>query len=354
MKVNTQRKIFDCDIHQTFRHQSELFPYLHRRFVKRIEKNGLGYPPSPYTSPLDYKRKDSLPPSGPAGSDRSFLKKQLLEEMGIERGILNGSGIIAASYIPEIEYPAHLVRAYNLWLIEEWLEKEDVFYGSLHIALQNVEESVAMIKELGKHEKIVQVIVPAMTPLPIAHAYYKPILKAIQEMDLTLAFHLWQPSILTHSSTPIGNPALYLEWKTQSGLPLISQMLNMILNGVFVEFPDLRCVLLEGGYSWLIYFKHRMDQLYKSFRQEAAWLTEKPSYYLMRNCRFSTQPLEEFDAKYSKSLFEAFDADDLLMFASDYPHWDGDSPNQIDKLLNTGNTDKILYQNAMSFYKIKN
>lgn len=353
MAALTDLKIFDCDIHQTFANQKELYPYLSENALKRVKASGLGYPRSPYHTQLSYKRKDASPgPGVTAGSDKAFLKKQLFDELGVKGGILNGSGVIATSYMPEIEFPLQLVRAYNQWMINEWIDMEDCFYGSLHIALQDPEGSAQMIREFGAHPKIVQVIIPAMTPLPIGHVAYQPILRAIEDTGLILAFHIWQPFITTQTSTPIGNPSTYLEWKTLSGLPLMSQLVHMILSGVFVEYPNLKCVYLEGGYSWMVYFKHRMEQLYKSFRSEVSWLKESPNYYLHKHCRFGTQPLEELESDATREILTSFGAEDLLVFTSDYPHWDADNPIQAPRLLKGMDLEKIMGKNALDFYGI--
>ena len=312
MPRNSQPFIFDCDIHQTFQDQSALYPYLSEKTKKRVMESRLGYPSATYHSPAGYRRLDSIPPNGVAGSDKPFLKSQLFQEMGISAGILNGSGIIGVSNMPEMEYPHELAKAYNNWMISEWLDKDDCFYGSLHIALQNVEESAAMIRDLGSHSKIVQVILPAGTAMPISHKNYAPILQACNDMELAIALHIWQPSVMNNVCTPIGNPNLYAEWRTLAGMPHMAQLVNVIYNGVFVTYPKLKIMFLEAGYTWLIYFLNRMEQMYKSLRAEMPWLEHPPIHYVKKHCRFSTQPLEELNISSSPELFEAFCADELL------------------------------------------
>ncbi len=345
--------IFDADIHQTFKDQSVLYPYLSDRNVDRVKKNGLGYPQAPYYSTAGYKRSDATPPNGVAGSDIAFLKNQLFNEMGISYGVLNGSGILGVSHMQEIEYPHLLAQAYNKWLIDEWLEKEDRMYGSMHIALQNVEASVDMIRELGAHPKILQVLLPSITPLNISHSNYRPILKAIAEMNLKLAFHIWQPAISTGAITPMGNPSLYYSYRSQIVFSLISQMHSLILDGVFDEFPSLKCVFVECGYSWLIYFKNRLKQLYPSLRTEIPWLKNDPSYYIKHHCRFTCQPVEELNPAYRNAILNDINAHDTLLYSSDYPHWDADNPSHAMKHLPSEFHDNIMGLNALKLYGIE-
>ena len=344
--------IFDADIHQTFVNQEALYPYLSDRYVDRIRKNGLGYPRSPYFSIAGYKRKDAVPENGVAGSDIDFLRKHLFEDMGVSYGVLNGSGILGVSQMLEIEYPHHLAYAYNKWLIDAWLDKEPRFYGSMHIAIQNPDAAVEMIREIGAHPKIVQVLLPVIIPLEISHPAYRPVLKAIAEMGLTLAFHIWQPAVSTGNMTAMGNPNLYYSYRSQIASSNVTQMHSLILDGVFEEIPELKCVFVEGGYSWLVYFKNRLKQLYPSLRAEVPWLTHDPSYYIENNCRFTCQPVEELNPIYRDAILKDISAQDILLYSSDYPHWDADNPSHAMKHLPAEFHENIMGKNALKLYGI--
>ena len=347
-------KIFDCDIHQTYSHQAELYPYLEEPYLTRIKKSGLGYPPSPYISPIGYKRPEAKPEEGTAGSDLNFLAGQIFGDFGIDKAVLNGHGIFSVSYILETDFPVALARAYNLWMIEEWLNKDNRLYGSLHIAMQNPPETAKMIRELGGHPQVIQVIVPSQTTLPITHKFYDPILRAISDMDLVLAFHTWQPSVMTPPATPLGNPTSYIEWRTLAGFPSIAQMVTAVMSGLFIEYPNLKCLFLEGGFSWLPYHLWRMDQLYKSFRSEVPWLKMMPSEYITKHCTFGTQPIEEpTDNNHLSEIIDMIHGNKSLVYASDYPHWDADEPKFAAKHIPNEYHEDIFYNNAMALYGLE-
>ncbi len=345
-------QIIDCDIHQTYRTQEELYPYLSNSALERVKKSGLGYSMPTYHSPIGYKRRDADPSSGTAGSDRAFLIRQLFDENDVNYGILNGSGIIGISQMAEYEFPHQLAEAYNRWLIEEWLSKDSRFYGSMHIAIQNPKESAKMIREIGKHDQIIQVIIPSMVPNSLSHPSMRPILKAISDMNLAIGLHIWQPTATTNVATPLGNPMTYFEWRTLAGLANMTHLVNFIVTGIFEEFPDLRVTLVESGYSWLIYFKHRLNQLYKSLRAETPWLKKSPEYYLHKNIRLTTQPVEEIDVEELEPVFRSFDADKLILFSSDYPHWDADYPSFTKKYIPLPFHKDIFFNNANEFFKL--
>ena len=60
-------------------------------------------------------------------------------------------------------------------------------------------------------------------------------------------------------------------------------------------------------------------------------LKRPPSEYI-REMYFTSQPLERSNLKLTEATFEAIDAKNQLLFASDWPHWDFDLPNSITTL----------------------
>ena len=54
-----KEKIIDCDVHHTFKHHSQLFPYLSKIWIDRINKSGFGYPTDYFTSSAGAKRLDA-------------------------------------------------------------------------------------------------------------------------------------------------------------------------------------------------------------------------------------------------------------------------------------------------------
>jgi len=53
-----------------------------------------------------------------------------------------------------------------------------------------------------------------------------------------------------------------------------------------------------------------------------------PSAY-MREMYFTSQPMEWTDDALLESTFRAIDAENSLMYSSDWPHWDFDVPGRI-------------------------
>jgi predicted TIM-barrel fold metal-dependent hydrolase len=90
-------------------------------------------------------------------------------------------------------------------------------------------------------------------------------------------------------------------------------------------------------------------------REEIAHLERKPSEYVRDHFWFSTQPgvetelPEQFYELYAQ--WERAGLAGRLMFSSDYPHWDMDSPFEaVPRGLSREVKERILYSNAAEFY----
>jgi predicted TIM-barrel fold metal-dependent hydrolase len=51
-------------------------------------------------------------------------------------------------------------------------------------------------------------------------------------------------------------------------------------------------------------------------------------------------------------MLEMFDAGHMLMFATDYPHWDGDTPDFTARCLPSSIRRQVMGENACALYKI--
>jgi uncharacterized protein len=110
------------------------------------------------------------------------------------------------------------------------------------------------------------------------------------------------------------------------------QLTSMVMEGVFERLPDLRFVLIEGGFGWVPSLLWRLDRAWQRMRDETPHLKRPPSDYIRRQVWFTTQPMEEPDQ--SEHLCDTIEwiGWDRLLFATDYPHWDFDDPMTCMKL----------------------
>jgi uncharacterized protein len=80
-------------------------------------------------------------------------------------------------------------------------------------------------------------------------------------------------------------------------------------------------------------------------------LTEPPSEYFFKNVRFTTQPfIEPPRREQIEWLLEMMNAERVLMFATDYPHWNADDPKETFKNVPDRLRSRIAYENALETY----
>jgi predicted TIM-barrel fold metal-dependent hydrolase len=131
----------------------------------------------------------------------------------------------------------------------------------------------------------------------------------------------------------------------------MGHLASVIAHGVFEKWPSARFVLIECGVAWIPALLWRLDADYRALRKETPWLKRLPSEYAREHIRVTTQPLEQ--PRDPKALWPALadiGAEEMLMFASDYPHWDFDDPTLL--RLPAEWREAIVDGNARALYKL--
>jgi predicted TIM-barrel fold metal-dependent hydrolase len=318
----------DCDIHNAPADNKTLGRYMSERWRRHHETyGGRGHAGAyyPRTSP-NAARADSFPPSGrPPGGDLDFLREQLLDFWGFEYGVLNP--LLGAGGQLNQEYSAVLATAINDWQIAEWTEPEPRLRASLVVNYEDGEFAAAEIHRLGDHPHFIQVLLPARASEPFGRRKYWPMYEAAVSHDLPVGMHFGGSG--GGPITGAGWPSFYIE--DHAGMPssLETQVISLVCEGVFERFPTLKIVLIEGGFAWLPPLMWRLDRAWKKLKDEVPHLTRLPSEYIRQHFWITTQPMEEpTKPEQFHQLLAHLDMNDRLMFATDYPHWDFDAPDQ--------------------------
>jgi predicted TIM-barrel fold metal-dependent hydrolase len=133
-----------------------------------------------------------------------------------------------------------------------------------------------------------------------------------------------------------------------------AQVISLVYEGVFERFPGLKVVLVEGGFGWLAPLMWRMDKAWERMCDDVPHVKRPPSEYIRQHFYFTTQPVEEppKPAQFSQMLNQ-IGMNDRILFATDYPHWDFDSPDRAIPAAVTGELRQaILAGNAESLYRL--
>ncbi len=128
----------------------------------------------------------------------------------------------------------------------------------------------------------------------------------------------------------------------------------VIYSGLLEKYQDLRVAFLEAGIGWVPFWMEHMDEEYEFRPFDAPLLKAKPSEYMTCGRVFVSCEPEEKTLRYVPEFFPA----DNILFASDYPHWDGQFPDAVSTLadrtdIGDGLKRKIFFDNPQRFYGIK-
>jgi predicted TIM-barrel fold metal-dependent hydrolase len=152
---------------------------------------------------------------------------------------------------------------------------------------------------------------------------------------------------VAETAWPFGVPTSFCEYHTGVTMQAQYHLVSLITSGALVKYPNLHVVFNEYGVAWLPFVMWRLDMEYRAARDELPWLTELPSEYIRQRVRFTTQPLEEPNNPQDLvTLLSLVGGEDMLMFSSDYPHWDADNPDRTLRGFSEEARYKIFYDNA--------
>jgi len=343
--------IIDCDVHNALPSREVLYPYLSQRWQRNLEMVGTPSRIGSYIARgVPYAaRRDAFPPSGkPPGADLGFMQEQLLDYWNIEYGILN---CLTFYSMLNVEYAAALMRAVNDWQIDEWLEPEPRLRASMLVPCEDGELAASEIDRLGEHPGFVQVLMLARTMEPLGRRKYWKMYEAAVRHDLPIAIHF--AGVGAGPITAAGKPSHYIEDHTGMTQAFQTHVTSLVCEGVFEHFPTLKVALIEVGFAWLPPLMWRLDRAWKKLREEVPYLKRLPSEYIREHFWLTTQPIDEPPKReYFEQLFEYFDADNKLMFATDYPHWDFDAPDRVlPTSMGVERRRKIMADNARALYQ---
>jgi predicted TIM-barrel fold metal-dependent hydrolase len=348
----TKLAVIDCDIHTAPKNEKTLAKYMPERWAQHHltfggrSRHGAYYPRANQNA----ARTDSWPPNGgPPGSDLDFLREQLLAGWDMDFGVM--TPLVGSSGQSILEYGAAHAHATNEWQVAEWMDPEPRMRGSIVVSYEDPDATVAEIERMAQDKRFLQVLLYARTEQPLGNRKYWPMYEACCKHDLPVAFHFGGSG--GHPITGAGWPSFYFE--DHCGMPAAfeAQVASYVFEGVFDRFPTLRIVLIEGAFGWLPALTWRMERAYAKLKAEVPHLKRTPAEYVRDHIWLTTQPMEEPEKpEHFARIVDRIGAD-KLMFATDYPHWDFDSPVEaLPQWLPVDTRAAIMAENARAFYKL--
>jgi uncharacterized protein len=219
------------------------------------------------------------------------------------------------------------------------------------------EAGAADIREFGQHARMSEALLVADgMGKPFGHPVYDLIFRAAAELDIPVAIHIGGDTFLpggaaTHTAAG-GLPNTRFERHSLQMQPVQHYVTSFLVHGVFEKYPSLRLIIKETGIAWLPWYFWELDAAEPILRAESSYIKRRPSDYLRKHLRVTTQPLEE--PPQFEQLIELLESvggiEDMLCFSTDYPHHDTDEPDHIARRLPDAWWDKVFYMNALAAY----
>jgi predicted TIM-barrel fold metal-dependent hydrolase len=351
MKVPLKGAI-DCDLHPAMPSGQALLPYLDEywhdqlvnRHIDRYSFNLTSYPPN---SPLS-ARPDWRQPSGQPGGDLDMIRRQALDPFGTRYAICNT--LHGALALFNEDMAAALCRAVNSWVAKELLDREPRLRASILVPAHNPALAVAEIERVAPDRRFVQVLLFAMGEMLLGRRIYWPIHAAAEKHGLTIGIHAG--STYHHAPTSAGWPAHRVEDYIAQSTAFEAQVLSFLAEGVFQKFPTLKVVLIESGFTWLPALLWRTSKTWRGVRPEVPWIDRPPPEIIRDHVRMTLQPVDapKGDPHALARTLEHIGSDRMLLFATDYPHWQFDGEDALPDGLPEGAIQRLLIDNALDTY----
>lgn len=250
-----------------------------------------------------------------------------LERGRLDSAVLFPTGSLGAGWIREPGFAQARATAYNNWLLDTYMKVDARFKGMALLPVQDPAAAAAELKRSIDELGMVGGMLPE-GPYLYGNPQYDPIYEQAQTLGVPLAVHGGGRITGTYDEFLFDN--LSQVHSLGHAFTQMKQFVSIVLSGVPEKFPDLKLVFLEAGCGWMPYMLDRMDERYHvRGHEDSPLLTKYPSEYLLGGRIFVSCEAEE------KLLPETLRiiGEDAVVFASDFPHWDAEFPQNLQHLL---------------------
>lgn len=351
----------DVNVHHLYSRERDILGYLPEGYAERFEEygqplvgvRGLGNTVG-FSGLSPHVTEDAVSTSSTEGP-LAFTQEHLLDKRELEHAILLGSPPFwAPSSIPNKDYGNAICRAYNDYTVEQWLDKDERLAYSLTVNHQDPDEAAAEIRRLGEHSQVVAVNLTPRTDRPFGNKAYDPIYEAAEETDLAITIHPGYDAagIHGHPPSPAGYPNMSVESRLVRPTQIQAHISSLVFEGTFEKFPELRVACLGWGWDWIFGYFWRINTEWKNLRTEVPWVERDPTEYIKDHVRFDIDPTTSFESNQAlEAIFEWVDADELLMYGSDFPHEVDVGPEDAFSSLSPEARQRVTSTNAAEFFR---
>lgn len=339
----------DCDVHPRVPNIAALQRYMDDYWRETVTVRGIdgfetiGYPKA---APLT-TRPDYVDGKLRADEDAGRMGKALLDKHGFGHAICNC--LYAVQMIRDENLAAAFARAVNDWVRYEWLDRDPRLRASIVVPYQSIDKAVAEVERCAADRRFVQVLFIAGGEEPLGKSRFWPIYEAAERHGLALGIHAG--SSYHHAVTGSGWPTYWSEDYAAQALALHTQVGSLVAEGVFVKYPKLKAVLIESGVTWLPPYLWRFSKFWRGVRLEVPWIDRLPTEIVRDHVRLTMAPFDApDDPDMVARIIDQLPSEDMLLFASDFPHWQHDGDAMLPRGIGSSLARKIMIDNPLATY----
>lgn len=264
--------------------------------------------------------------SGNGSDAKSWL--DALDAGRLSTAVLFPTRGLGLGWVREPDFAVALARAYNNFVSEEFQKKSPRLKGVALLPMQDVAESVKELTRAVTELGLVGAMLAAVgLRKPLGHQDYWPIYKEAERLDCMVGVHATVRGPHFFAADLFDQ---FIDVHTLSHpFAQMMQMTSIIMRGVMETFPKLRIAFLEAGCSWVPYWMGRMDEEWELRGEvEAPLCKRKPSELVTSGRAYF--PVEAYEPLAGATV--QLLGPECLYYASDWPHWDSDFPDNINHL----------------------
>jgi uncharacterized protein len=326
-------------------HQYRVLTKLYRRLL------GTAGPDETFTGRRTQWRGSKQPRLG-VQDDQAANRVADMDDEGTDAHFLVPTLWVSAVGLPDASLEVGLIRAYHRHAADFCGQFPTRLHTAIVASTRVVDEAVREIRQWGTSKWAVAVIPLLGKDMPVDHPDLEPIWRAAEEHDLAIVHHsnTWNPPYFPAYQDVWDNIFLgRLASHPWGGMRFMAAFIGA---GILDRYPRLRMGVLECGFGWLPFWAKRMDEQ-AVYVGGTAPLKHAPSEYITSGRFFCT--IERHEGPELFDFVTGTFGDDVLMFASDYPHSECQFPDSVDNILawsiKPETKRKLLWDNAARFYK---
>jgi predicted TIM-barrel fold metal-dependent hydrolase len=343
--------LIDASVHIFFRSNDDMRDFLREPFKSRgipdVEMDWYGAPGGEYV-------QDAWGPAGEyPGSDPGLVGARLFTGAGVDVAVLHP---MTRGTLPDRRLTSAVLAAHNEMMVTRWLdagEFADRYRGTIRVNPEDVPGALREITRWKDHPRVVQVGIPLQSRELYGKPQFWPLWEAAAAAALPVAAHIETGSGIGFAPTPSGNTRTYEQYLGFMALNYVYHLMNMIAEGVFERFPDLKVVWADGAADALTPFTWRMDTFGRPHLEQTPWAPRMPSDYLPGHVYFVEGSLDgPGDVDFAGEWLAFTGKDRMVMFGSSFPHWQLNDPATLPSALSAEQRDRISWRNAAELYGI--